>query len=82
MPEQEQAHAKVTIQMLYDKQLENNKLLIEAITDLKSLKDIPDRVRLTEIAIAKFAWIEKVAYAALSAGVVSIVSAVVMMSKG
>ena len=82
MPQEEQAHAKVTIQMLYDKQLENNKLLIEAITDLKSLKDIPDRVRLVEIAIARSAWIEKVAYAALSAGVVAIIGSLVMMMKG
>lgn len=82
MSEQEQPHAKVTIQMLYDKQLENNKLLIEAITDLKSLKDIPDRVRLVEIAIARSAWVEKVAYAALSAGVVAIISATIMMLKG
>lgn len=81
MPEHEQPHAKITMQMLYDKQLDNNRLLTEALTELKSLRDLPDRVRQTEIAIAKFQWIEKVAYTALAAGIVGLISQIIAVAS-
>ena len=55
--------------MLYAKQLENEKLLIELSERLASMENIPSRVRELELHEAKTAWIEKVAYAALTAGV-------------
>jgi hypothetical protein len=64
---------RVTINMLYAKQLENEKLLIELSERLASMEQIPERVRELELAQAKAAWIEKVAYVALTAGVGAII---------
>lgn len=69
MPEDTQPHARVTLQMLYEKQLENEKLLIELSGKLSAMEHLPRRVNELEIAQARTAWIEKVAYAALVAGV-------------
>lgn len=75
MPEEkEQPHARVTLQMLYDKQLENQKLLIELATKMSGLEGLPERVTELEITQARYAWIEKIAYAALTAGVGAIVA--------
>ena len=65
----EETTGRVTINMLYAKQLENEKLLIELSERLASMENIPARVRELELHEAKTAWIEKVAYAALTAGV-------------
>lgn len=59
---------RVTINMLYAKQLENEKLLIELSERLASMEKIPERVRAIEIQQAKQVWIEKVAYAGLTTG--------------
>ncbi len=69
----EEPTGRVTINMLYAKQLENEKLLIELSERLASMEQIPSRVRELELAQAKTAWIEKVAYVALTAGVGAIV---------
>lgn len=60
--------------MLYDKQLENQKLLIELATKMSGLEGLPERVTELEITQARYAWIEKIAYAALTAGVGAIVA--------
>ena len=65
----EQPTARVTMNMLYDKQLENERLLIELSQRLTAIEQLPERVRALELQEAKSAWIEKVAYAALTAGV-------------
>jgi len=70
---------RVTINMLYAKQLENEKLLIELSERLASMEQIPSRVRELELQQAKQAWIEKVAYVALTAGVGAIVAAVMQV---
>lgn len=75
MPEdKDQPHARVTLQMLYDKQLENQKLLIELATKMSGLEGLPERVTELEITQARYSWIEKIAYAALTAGVGAIVA--------
>lgn len=76
----EQPYARVTLQMLYDKQLENQKLLLELASQMSSLKNLPDRVNELEIQQAKTAWIEKVAYAALFAGVTAVVANIINMT--
>lgn len=70
---------RVTINMLYAKQLENEKLLIELSERLASMEQIPSRVRELELAQAKTAWIEKVAYAALIAGVGALVGGLISL---
>ena len=65
--------------MLYEKQLENQKILIELATKMSGLEGLPERVTELEIQQARFAWIEKIAYAALTAGVGAIIAAVFNM---
>jgi len=73
----EETTGRVTINMLYAKQLENEKLLIELSERLASMEQIPSRVRELELAQAKTAWIEKVAYAALTAGVGALIGGLI-----
>ncbi len=67
---------RVTINQLYQKQLDNEKLLIELNAKMTGL---PERVRELEIRQAKNAWIEKVAYAALTAAIASLVAGIMSM---
>jgi len=73
----EEPTGRVTINMLYAKQLENEKLLIELSERLASMEQIPSRVRELELAQAKTAWVEKVAYAALTAGVGALIGGLI-----
>jgi len=72
-----QPTARVTLQMLYEKQLENERLLIELSGRLAMMEDLPNRVRELEVQEAKTAWIEKVAYAGLTAGVGALVAGMI-----
>lgn len=65
---------RVTINMLYAQQLENEKLLIELSERLANMEKIPERVRALELQQAKTAWIEKISYVALTAGVGALVA--------
>ena len=73
----DQPHARVTLQMLYEKQIESQNLLIELTTKMSSLEGIVARVGQLEIKQAKFEWIEKVAYASLTAGIGAIIFAII-----
>jgi len=75
----EEPTGRVTINMLYAKQLENEKLLIELSERLSSMEQMPSRVRELELAQAKNQWIEKVAYAGLVAGVGALVGGLIGM---
>lgn len=67
--------ARVTLQMLYEKQLENEKLLIQLNERFAGLEDVPNRITKLEIAHAKMQWIEKIVYIALASGVGGLVTA-------
>jgi hypothetical protein len=67
---------RITQGMIYAKQLEMNEVQIRMLEKLDYLDDVPDRIREVEITLARLAWIEKIAYTALTAGVVSLISAV------
>ena len=73
MSEQEPA-ARVTMQMLYAKQLENERLLIELNARLSNLDNLPERVSALELHQARSAWMEKLTWAALVGAVVAIVN--------
>jgi hypothetical protein len=60
--------------MLYSKQLENERLLIQLTAKLGYLDTVPERVAQLEIQQAKNAWIEKIAWAALVGSVLGIVN--------
>lgn len=46
-------HVKVTLQTIYDKQLDNEKLLVRTLERLDGLADVPDRLRAVEISSAE-----------------------------
>ena len=77
--EEKEPHARVTLQMLYGKQLENERLLIQLTAKLGYLDRVPERVAHLEIQQAKSAWVEKIAWAALAAGVVSIINSIMRL---
>lgn len=69
MTDEKEPAARVTLQMLYEKQLENQRLLIELASKMSGLEGLPHRVTQLEIQQARSAWVEKVAYAGLTAGI-------------
>ena len=72
--DEKEPHARVTMQMLYSKQLENERLLIQLNSKLTNLDNVPERVAALEIHQAKSAWIERIAWAALVGSVAAIVN--------
>jgi hypothetical protein len=68
-------HVKVTLQTIYDKQLDNEKLLVRTLERLDGLADVPDRLRAVETAQAQSAWVPKVLMAALASGIGGLVTA-------
>ena len=59
--------------MIYQKQLEMNDTQIKMLEKLDNLESVPDRLREVELDLARLAWIEKISYTALSAGIVAII---------
>jgi hypothetical protein len=83
MPQSEPTpHVKVTINDLYKEQQETNKLLIQLAVELKSLSDLPARVAKLEIVSAERAWIPRLLWTTLTAGVMGFVTAVYSILKG
>jgi hypothetical protein len=74
-------HVKVTLQTLYDKQLENQKLLVETLAKLEAMADVPERLRAVELRQARTEWIERVAYVALASGVTSLIGMMIGMAR-
>lgn len=82
MSDQQPAHVKVTINDLYKEQQETNKLLIQLASELKGLSDLPERVLKLELTSAERAWIPRLLWAAVSAGIIGFVTAVFSIVKG
>ena len=74
-------HVKVTLQTLYDKQLENQKLLVQSLAKLEAMADVPERLRAVELRQARTEWIERVAYVALASGVTSLIGMMIGMAR-
>ena len=68
---------RVTINQLYQQQLQNEKLLIEMSQRLANMEQLPSRVRELELQQARNAWVEKVAYSGLVAGVGALVAGLI-----
>lgn len=75
-------HIKVTLQTIYDKQLDNEKLLVRTLERLDNLADVPDRLREVERAQAESAWVPKVVMAALAAGITGFLTALFSVIRG
>lgn len=81
MPE-EQPHVRITLQTIYDKQLDNERLLVRTLERLDGLADVPDRLRAVETAQAESAWVPKVVLASLVAGISGLVTALFTVIRG
>jgi hypothetical protein len=66
---------RITTAAIYQKQLEMNETQIKILEKLDHLDDVPDRIRQVELDLARLAWIEKIAYTGLAAGITGFISA-------
>ena len=73
---EETAGVRITQNAIYAKQLEHGETLIKILEKLDHLDDVPDRLREVELTLARLAWIERIAYTGLSAGLLGLISAV------
>ncbi len=76
---EEQPHVRITLQTIYDKQLDNERLLVRTLERLDGLADVPDRLRAVETAQAESAWVPKVVLASLIAGISGLATALFSM---
>jgi hypothetical protein len=79
---EEQTGVRITQQAIYAKQLEHGEILVRLLEKLDHLDDVPARMREVEITLARLAWIEKIAYTGLTAGIVGLVSALLSLVLG
>jgi hypothetical protein len=71
---------RITQQAIYAKQLEHGETLVKILEKLDHLDEVPSRLREVELTLARLAWIEKIAYSGLIAGLVSLIGAVVNLT--
>jgi hypothetical protein len=76
---EETTGVRITQQMIYQKQIEMNDTQLKMLVKLDNLDDVPDRIREVELSLARLAWIEKIAYTGLAAGLVALVGSVINM---
>lgn len=74
MPEETNG-VRITQRDIYEKLIELQAVQIELVADIKALKDLPARVNQLEQKLARFEWIEKLAFSALGAGLSGFVAA-------
>jgi len=67
--EEKEPHVRITLQTIYDKQLDNEMLLVRTLERLDGLANVPDRLRHVEHVQAEAAWVPKMLLAALSSGI-------------
>jgi hypothetical protein len=75
--EDETKGVRITQQAIYAKQLEHGESLVKILEKLDHLDDVPNRIREVELTLARLAWIEKIAYTGLAAGITGFVSALI-----
>ena len=66
---------RITQNAIYQKQLEHGEILIQVLQKLDHLDEVPNRLREVELTLARLAWIEKIAYTGLAAGIAGFISA-------
>ena len=72
---------RITQRDIYEKLIELQAVQIELVADIKALKDLPARVNQLEQKLARFEWIEKLAFSALGAGLSGFVAALWALIK-
>ena len=76
MSDEKEPHVRITLQTIYDKQLDNEKLLVRTLERLDGLADVPDRLRAVEQRQAEAAWVPKVLMGSLVAAISGLVTAI------
>lgn len=74
MPE-ETTSVRITQKDIYEKLLELQSIQIEMVSEIKGLRDLPNRMNRVEQKLARFEWIEKLAFSALGAGLTGFIAA-------
>jgi hypothetical protein len=75
MADETTGSVRITQAQIYEKLLELQAVQIELVSDIKSLKDLPNRVNQLEQKLARFEWVEKLAFTAMGAGLSGFVAA-------
>lgn len=75
MPDEQTGSVRVTQRDIYEKLLELQAVQIEIVADIKNLKDLPNRMNAVEQKLARFEWLEKLAFSALGAGLSGFIAA-------
>jgi hypothetical protein len=73
---EETSSVRITQKDIYEKLLELQSIQIEIVADIKNLKDLPNRMNRVEQKLARFEWIEKLAFSALGAGLAGFIAAI------
>jgi hypothetical protein len=76
----ENTSVRITQADIYKKQLEHSEILTKVLQKLDHLDDVPDRIREVELTLARLAWIERIAYAGLTAAVVALIGLIINMT--
>jgi len=74
---EETTGVRITQQAIYAKQLEHGQTLVAILQKLEHLDEVPNRLREVELTLARLAWIEKIAYTGLAAGITGLISALI-----
>lgn len=80
MPEETNG-VRITQRDIYEKLVELQAVQIEIVADIKNLKDLPARMNKVEQRLARFEWIEKLAFSALGAGLSGFIAALWALIK-
>ena len=72
---EETTSVRITQRDIYEKLIELQAVQIELVSDIKNLKDLPNRMNRVEQKLARFEWIEKLAFSALGAGLAGFIAA-------
>lgn len=81
MAEEQTGSVRITQRDIYEKLVELQAVQIEIVADIKNLKDLPNRMNAVEQKLARFEWIEKLAFSALGAGLSGFIAALWALIK-
>lgn len=66
---------RITQAQIYEKLLEVQAIQIELVSEIKNLKDLPNRMNRVEQKLARMEWIEKLVFTALGSGITGFIAA-------
>jgi hypothetical protein len=66
---------RITQRDVYEKLLELQAVQIELVSDIKNLRNLPERMNRVEQKLARMEWIEKLVFTALGSGITGFIAA-------